>query len=361
MISKQLLNFQRKPLLWRVIFWAFFLFQILFWVMAIAHYDYITFYRGKFFSWTYWNWFISENPPYPNSDLVLMFMRAISILFGLLFTFAQGYYLYQLRKIPRFALKVICLYAVVFATLALWTEYVLHYVYHYRLFMDLVPTAIFSLVTLLLLILFDRDITKRFLLKLFFGSGCIVQCVLIASIFISMNPTQYMVPRQLSQSEIDHYTQFTIALPDDTAKNPSSSDVLAYCVLDEEVLIGDNQYSLYTSDTLAQYIYLCDSIREISQHQYGSLSVEYFTHDGEEVTLSIGPDGIVGRDIYDKKTDAYYGLHPHETIKYLHLRHPVDYTTPLTISAVGVGIALVAVLYFIVKGKKVDHDLLHET
>lgn len=81
--------------------------------------------------------------------------------------------------------------------------------------------------------------------------------------------------------------------------------ILSFCADPTEKTIGENVYTVYTSDTLGQYLYDYAEMMEIAQ--LGEiLYIQYTTPSGGMVTLGYSGEGLVEKAVYDAETDTMF-------------------------------------------------------
>lgn len=190
---------------------------------------------------------------------------------------------------------------------------------------------------------FYRIFGKKSFLRGCFILSLAIECMFILMLIVGEFRTS---PQPLSAEEVGRYTQYSILLPNHEECYPDAANVLAQCAFQEEKSIGDRQYKFYTSAVLPQYIYQCDSIREIMETDTGTVYITYVSRDAEEVTLTIGNSGIIRKDIYAEKTDTYYVLSELENYKFPHYRNP-HFSSPI-IKILAGGLGFILALIFIV-------------
>ncbi|MGE4276145.1 MAG: hypothetical protein AB7E30_03090 [Lawsonibacter sp.] len=141
---------------WKLFLFSFLLFQLFFAFMSIYYYDVIMIEpRIKFVSREYWDWFMDTPPLVPYVGQLITLVEGVSNLFLLLFWGEEIDLIYRNRKTPHIVRKIVALYTVALCALAGWLYVAKVYLLHYRLFMNLIPCEILSLV-LLALLLCDR-------------------------------------------------------------------------------------------------------------------------------------------------------------------------------------------------------------
>ena len=83
----------------------------------------------------------------------------------------------------------------------------------------------------------------------------------------------------------------------------AKSELLAYCDLSSSHFSGDTLISIYTSDTIAEFLHNCATVNEISIiNNY--LYISYTTNDGVEVTLCYDNSGLHDKVIYFPESDT---------------------------------------------------------
>lgn len=162
-----------------------------------------------------------------------------------------------------------------------------------------------------------------------------VECILIGCLIWGQSTSNRTLSRPLSQEEAGAYEKDLLSLPDAGGRAPSAAEVLAYCTMQGQKTIDGTRYTLYTSDTLPEYLHQCAAIREIMETAEGTVYITYTSRNAEQVTLTISGSGIMQKDIYAEKADTYYSLSAAGNHKYLYFRHSPSGLSPLAVSAAG--------------------------
>lgn len=111
--------------------------------------------------------------------------------------------------------------------------------------------------------------------------------------------------RKATRAEIEVHENYLV----DWSRIPSRQEgmtdkdlILSLCQVLEQ---DEDPAAFYTSDTLEQILWQCETVEEISLAD-GILAVTYMTEDGERVTLRYGDDGNTGLWVHDTKKDTLY-------------------------------------------------------
>lgn len=120
----------------------------------------------------------------------------------------------------------------------------------------------------------------------------------------------------------------------------SAAEVLAQ----SDMLETSSDYTTYTSQTLSQALYRCETLREISEIGE-AVYVSYLTPDQEEIILTFFRDSLSGISRYVPGSDSYFSLtntgEGWRAEKYENFRHGWD-PTPVTVAAIALGVVLLA-------------------
>ena len=82
--------------------------------------------------------------------------------------------------------------------------------------------------------------------------------------------------------------------------------ILSLCTPNGEKTIGNNQFAVFTSETIGKYLYNFREILEIAQLDGNILYVQYTTTDGGMVTLGYDESGLNEKTVYDAAADTLY-------------------------------------------------------
>ncbi|MEA4934944.1 MAG: hypothetical protein VB071_15375 [Lawsonibacter sp.] len=152
-------RFATRTVKWKLFLFSFLLFQLFFAFLSIRYYGVIIIEpRIKFVSREYWDWFMTTPPFVPYEGQLITLVEGASDLFLTLFWVEEIYLIYQNRKTPHIARKTVALYAAALCALTGLVHVARVHLLHYRLFMNLIPCEILSLV-LLVLLLYDRKLS----------------------------------------------------------------------------------------------------------------------------------------------------------------------------------------------------------
>lgn len=152
-------RFATRTVKWKLFLFSFLLFQLFFAILSICYYDVIIIEpRIKFVSREYWDWFMTTPPFVPYVGQLITLVEGASNLFLTLFWGEEIYLIYQNRKTPHSVRKTFTLYVAALCALAGWLYVAKVHLLHYRLFMNLIPCEIFSLI-LLVLLLYNRRLS----------------------------------------------------------------------------------------------------------------------------------------------------------------------------------------------------------
>ncbi len=122
-------------------------------------------------------------------------------------------------------------------------------------------------------------------------------------------------------------------------------DLLAAEVLAQsDVVETSSDYTTYTSQTLPQALYQCETLRDISE--IGEVVyVSYLTSDQEEIILSFFREGLGEISRYVPASDSYYSLvntsDGWRAEKHVNFRYGWD-STPVAAAAIALGVVLLA-------------------
>lgn len=96
------------------------------------------------------------------------------------------------------------------------------------------------------------------------------------------------------------------ALVSSQNQQPSIIDeILSHCTYERSMDTGASVFHIYSSDSLAQYLFDCSSIKEISLSG-DFLYIYYYTTDNKEVILCYNADGLHNRGVYNPDDDSIF-------------------------------------------------------
>jgi hypothetical protein len=129
----------------------------------------------------------------------------------------------------------------------------------------------------------------------------------------------------LSEQEAEEYSVYDISLPQ-TSNSAASKQaysyidsILAYCSYSATIMAGDLAIPMYTSQTLQNYLYDCETITSISIRN-STLYVEYITFNDGMVILGYAASGLISRGVYESATDTAIEYRDGVTFQYNNFR-----------------------------------------
>ena len=135
------------------------------------------------------------------------------------------------------------------------------------------------------------------------GLIIIAVCLLISGIVMVTNRTTKREPTEAEIRSAAAYAVDWSGVSSDGVGEKAA--ILSLCRYQQKKTIGQNEYDIYTSETLQDYLYNCGEIKEI-----GALSdmlyIQYTDRDGNTVTLGYAEEGLVEMVIYFLETDTLY-------------------------------------------------------
>ena len=144
-----------------------------------------------------------------------------------------------------------------------------------------------------------KNWSNKKLLKV--GLSIIGICLLVSLGIMLTNRT---TKREPTQQEITAYAPYEVDWQS-LGQGTDPEIILSFCENAGEKTIGENVYTVYTSDTLGQHLYNFAEITEIAQLN-GELYIQYTTPDGGMVTLGYSGQGLVEKAVYDAETDTMF-------------------------------------------------------
>lgn len=133
----------------------------------------------------------------------------------------------------------------------------------------------------------------------------IVVCLLISGIYILTNRS---TKREPTQQEIEAYAPYAVdwtAVPGWEDGMTEKEFILSLCTYEGEQEIGSNTHKIYTSEILANYLYQCREITEITELN-GTLYISYFGQGEDMNIIAYDDNGLCEKAIYIAETDTLY-------------------------------------------------------
>lgn len=176
---------------------------------------------------------------------------------------------------------------------------------------------------------------RRSLLRALYLLLAALEVVLLAVLWIypRYESSRPAAPRAMTSRELEEtkaYGQVDL----------SAAEVLAQ----SDVVETSSDYTTYTSQTLPQALYQCETLREISEIGE-AVYVSYLTPGGEEVILTILQERLGAISRYVPASDSYYSMtntgDGWRAEKYENFRDGWD-STPVAAAAIALGVVLLA-------------------
>ena len=176
---------------------------------------------------------------------------------------------------------------------------------------------------------------RRSLLRALYLLLAALEVVLLAVLWLypRYEPSRPATPRAMTSREREETEAY------------GQVDLLAAEVLAQsDVVETSSDYTTYTSQTLPQALYQCETLREISEIGE-AVYVSYLTSDQEEIILSFFREGISEISRYVPASDSYYSLvntsDGWRAEKHVNFRYGWD-STPVAAAAIALGVVLLA-------------------
>lgn len=133
------------------------------------------------------------------------------------------------------------------------------------------------------------------------GISVIAVCLAVSLVYMLANRTTKRAP---TPQEIENYTPYAV----DWQAIGTGTDqeiILSFCQQAEPETIGENEYTIYTSETLGAYLYNFSEMMEIAQLEE-VLYIQYTTAEGNIITLGYSDEGLKEKAVYDLAADTLY-------------------------------------------------------
>ena len=175
---------------------------------------------------------------------------------------------------------------------------------------------------------------RRSLLRALYGLLVVLEVVLLAVLWIypRYEPSRPATPRAMTSREREETEAY------------GQVDLLAAEVLAQSDVVETTNYTTYTSETLPQALYQCETLRDISEIGE-AVYVSYLTPGGEEIILTILQERLGAISRYVPASDSYYSMtntgDGWRAEKYENFRDGWD-STPVAAAAIALGVVLLA-------------------
>ena len=130
-------------------------------------------------------------------------------------------------------------------------------------------------------------------------------CLLIPLCYVLMNRS---TSREATAMEITAHAAYAVdwtQVPGWEADMTEKEFVLNLCSFREEKQIGSNVHQVYSSDVLAQYLYGCRELSDITLMN-GTLYITYFGEGQDMVILAYADEGLTEMAVYDSDSDTMF-------------------------------------------------------
>lgn len=175
---------------------------------------------------------------------------------------------------------------------------------------------------------------RRSLLRALYRLLAALEVVLLAVLWIypRYEPSRPATPRAMTSRELEE------------TKAYGQVDLSAAEVLAQSDVVETTNYTTYTSETLPQALYQCETLRDISE--IGEVVyVSYLTPGGEEIILTILQERLGAISRYVPASDSYYSMtntgDGWRAEKHVNFRYGWD-STPVAAAAIALGVVLLA-------------------
>ena len=173
---------------------------------------------------------------------------------------------------------------------------------------------------------------RRSLLRALYLLLAALEVVLLAVLWLYPRSSRPATPRAMTSRELEE------------TKAYGQVDLSAAEVLAQSDVVETTNYTTYTSETLPQALYQCETLRDISEIGE-AVYVSYLTPGGEEIILTILQERLGGISRYVPASDSYFSLtntgDGWRAEKYENFRHGWD-STPVAAAAIALGVVLLA-------------------
>ena len=126
-------------------------------------------------------------------------------------------------------------------------------------------------------------------------------CLLASLAYMVMNRS---TKRDATQAELEAYTPYAVDWQS-VGEGTDKEIILSFCTAGENQTIGDNEYSIFTSETLGTHLYDFAEMMEIAQLE-DVLYIQYTTPEGNMITLGYSDAGLMEKAVYDLEADTLF-------------------------------------------------------
>lgn len=133
------------------------------------------------------------------------------------------------------------------------------------------------------------------------GISIIALCLVVSLIYMVANRS---TKREPTQQEIEANAPYALDWQS-VGEGTDKEIILSFCEAGEQQTIGENEYTVYTSETLGQYLYNFSEMMEIAQLE-DVIYIQYSTPEGDMVTLGYSDAGLMEKAVYDLDADTLF-------------------------------------------------------
>ena len=133
------------------------------------------------------------------------------------------------------------------------------------------------------------------------GLTIIALCVIAACVILAVNRSTNRIP---TEAEVAYCEPYAINWQEATGQQGSYKEIiLGMCTYTENQTIGSNEYALYTSETLGNYLHKFAEMTELGMLN-DCMYIQYTDTDGN--TLGYNDDGLAELAVYFPDTDSLF-------------------------------------------------------
>lgn len=133
------------------------------------------------------------------------------------------------------------------------------------------------------------------------GISIIAVCLVVCLGYMVANRS---TKREPTAQEIEAYAPYAVDWQS-VGEGTDKEIILSFCEAGEAQTIGENEYTVYTSEALGQYLHNFSEMMEIAQLE-DVLYIQYTTPEGNMITLGYSDAGLMEKAVYDLEADTLF-------------------------------------------------------
>lgn len=136
------------------------------------------------------------------------------------------------------------------------------------------------------------------------GLIIVAVCLIVTGIMMFANRSTKRLP---TEQELAMCAPYSVDWQEATGQEGNDKEIiLSLCTYSEKQTIGSNEYEIYTSETLGNYLYKFAEMTLVGVLNEEAVYIQYTDTEGNSVTLTYSDAGIVEKAVYFPETDTLF-------------------------------------------------------